>query len=166
MLLSNKEMTKEFAQLFDRDIRRLYKEMESYTSEELIWQKTEGIANSGGNLCLHLMGNLSEYIGRILGNNPYQRDRPLEFSATNIHKIELLTMVEKTREIVVKTLKNLDFEKLNEIYPENVLGYEMTVSYFLIHLEGHLNYHLGQINYHRRILMSNRATALSGGMDF
>jgi uncharacterized damage-inducible protein DinB len=145
-------MTKEFAQLFDRDIRRLYKEVESYSSEGLIWQKVEGISNSGGNLCLHLMGNLNEYIGRILGNNPYQRNRPLEFSATDIPKTELLTMVEATRENVVKTLENMDFEQLNEIYPENVLGYEMTVSYFLIHLNGHLNYHLGQINYHRRIL--------------
>ena len=145
-------MTTEFAQLFDRDIRRLYKEMESYPSEQLIWQKTEGIANSGGNLCLHLMGNLNEYIGRILGNNPYQRDRPHEFSAMDIPQKELLTIIEETRENVVKTLENLDFEKLNELYPENVLGYEMTVSYFLIHLEGHLNYHLGQINYHRRIL--------------
>ncbi len=145
-------MTTEFAQLFDRDIRRLYKEMESYPSEQLIWQKTEGIANSGGNLCLHLMGNLNEYIGRILGNNPYQRDRPHEFSAMDIPQKELLTMIEETRKSVVKTLENLDFEKLNELYPENVLGYDMTVSYFLIHLEGHLNYHLGQINYHRRIL--------------
>ncbi len=152
-------MTKEFAQLFDRDIRRLYKEIESYTSEELIWQKTESISNSGGNLCLHLIGNLNEYIGRILGSNSYQRDRPLEFSTTNVPQKELLTMVEKTRQVVVKTLENLDFEKLKEIYPENVLGFEMTVSYFLIHLEGHLNYHLGQINYHRRILTSNRDTA-------
>lgn len=145
-------MTTEFAQLFDRDIRRLYKEMESYPSEQLIWQKTAGIANSGGNLCLHLMGNLNEYIGRILGNNPYQRDRPHEFSAMDIPQKELLTMIDETRKSVVKTLENLDFEKLNELYPENVLGYDMTVSYFLIHLEGHLNYHLGQINYHRRIL--------------
>ncbi len=145
-------MTKEFAQLFDRDIRRLYKEMESYTSEELIWQKAEGIFNSGGNLCLHLMGNLNEYIGRILGGNPYERDRPLEFLATNIPQKELLTRIETTREIIARTLENLDPEKLKEKYPENVLGYEMTVSYFLIHLEGHLNYHLGQINYHRRIL--------------
>ena len=159
-------MTKERAQLFDRDIRRLYKEMESYTSEELIWQKAEGISNAGGNLCLHVMGNLNEYIGRILGGNPYERDRPLEFSATNIPQKELLMRIEATREIIVETLENLDFEQLNEIYPENVLGYDMTVSYFLIHLEGHLNYHLGQINYHRRILTSNRATAQSGGTDF
>jgi uncharacterized damage-inducible protein DinB len=152
MLLSNKGMTKEFAQLFDRDIRRLYKEMESYTSEEIIWQKVESISNPAGNLCLHLVGNLNEYIGRILGQNPYQRDRPYEFSAVNVPQKELLSMVEKTREVVVKTLESLEFHKLNEIYPENVLGYEMTVSYFLIHLEGHLNYHLGQINYHRRIL--------------
>jgi uncharacterized damage-inducible protein DinB len=145
-------MTKELALLFDRDIKRLIKEMESYPNEAALWQKVEGISNSSGNLCLHLIGNLNEYIGRIIGNNPYQRDRPLEFSAMDVPQKELLKMLEATREIVVKTLENLNFEKLNEIYPENVLGYEMTVSYFLVHLNGHLNYHLGQINYHRRIL--------------
>lgn len=159
-------MINEFSQLFDRDIRRLYKEIESYTAEELIWQKTEGIANSGGNLCLHLMGNLNEYIGRILGGNPYKRDRPLEFSATNIPQGELLSRIESTRLIIVRTLENLEADKLKDKYPENVLGYDMTVSYFLIHLEGHLNYHLGQINYHRRILSSTRVIAQSGGTDF
>ncbi len=145
-------MTNEFSQLFDRDIRRLYSEIESYSTEELIWQKAEGIANSGGNLCLHLMGNLNEYIGRILGKNPYIRDRPLEFSATNIPQKELLSRIESTRATIVQTLDHLEMNKLKDKYPENVLGYDMTVSYFLIHLEGHLNYHLGQINYHRRIL--------------
>ena len=43
-------------------------------------------------------------------------------------------------------------DKLNETYPINVFGYEMTTEYFLTHLTTHLTYHLGQINYHRRLL--------------
>ena len=148
----NTKMTNEFAKLFDRDLNRLKKEIESYQDEATLWQKVEGISNSAGNLCLHLIGNLNEYIGRILGNNPYQRNRPLEFSATGVPKAELGEMLEDVHKKVVKTLEEMPLERLGETYPEEVLGYPMTVSFFLIHLNGHLNYHLGQINYHRRIL--------------
>lgn len=147
-------MTKEFARLFDRDLNRLRKEIENYHDAAALWQKVEGISNPAGNLCLHLIGNLNEYIGRIIGNHPYERNRPLEFSATDVPKTELLRMVEDTQAKVVKTLEELPFDRLGETYPEEVLGYPMTISYFLIHLNGHLNYHLGQINYHRRILTS------------
>lgn len=145
-------MTHEFQHLFERDINRLYNEIAAYPDEAHLWLKSEGIANPAGNLCLHLIGNLNEYIGRILGGNPYTRNRPYEFSATGVPKNDLLKQIEQTKTVIVQTLGNLAPQRLSEIYPEEVLGYEMTVSYFLIHLEGHLNYHLGQINYHRRIL--------------
>jgi hypothetical protein len=145
-------MKKTFITLFERDLKRLYKEIEAYTEDSKLWQKTEGIANPAGNLCLHLIGNLSEYIGRQLGGIPYERNRPLEFSATGVSKQELLDKIIHVQEIVEKTLKGLKVKQLKEKYPENVLGYDMTVHYFLVHLSGHLNYHLGQINYHRRIL--------------
>ncbi len=138
--------------LFNRDLNRLYKEIESYTDESVIWQKAEGIANPAGNLCLHLVGNLNEYIGRQIGRIPYQRNRPLEFSATGVPKKELLAMVSRTQEVVETALTNMRNSELSDKYPEDVLGYEMTIHYFLVHLNGHLNYHLGQINYHRRIL--------------
>jgi uncharacterized damage-inducible protein DinB len=138
--------------LFNRDLNRLYKEIEAYTDEAIIWQKAEGITNPAGNLCLHLVGNLNEYIGRQIGRMPYQRNRPLEFSATGVSQKELLSMVKNTQEVVETALKTMKNEQLSDIYPENVLGYEMTTGYFLVHLNGHLNYHLGQINYHRRLL--------------
>ena len=145
-------MKNTFITLFNRDLNRLYKEIESYADESVIWQKAEGISNPAGNLCLHLVGNLNEYIGRQIGEIPYQRNRPLEFSATNISKKELLEMIQATQKNVEIALKTMENAQLSAIYPENVLGYEMTVHYFLVHLNGHLNYHLGQINYHRRLL--------------
>jgi hypothetical protein len=138
--------------LFNRDLNRLYKEIEAYTDEAIIWQKAEGITNPAGNLCLHLVGNLNEYIGRQIGRIPYQRNRPLEFSATGVPQTELLTMVKNTQEVVEMALIDMRKSDFLDKYPENVLGYDMTVHYFLVHLNGHLNYHLGQINYHRRIL--------------
>ena len=108
--------------------------------------------NSGGNLCLHLLGNLNTYIGAELGKSGYVRQRDLEFSMKDIPKTELFEKIESLIEIVDSTFKQLLEEDLKKDYPTEALGYRMTTGYFLIHLLAHLNYHLGQINYHRRLL--------------
>lgn len=137
--------------LFQRDLKVLLKEIEQYPDENLIWQTVKGTSNSGGNLALHLVGNLKTYIGKNLGNIDYLRNRELEFSAKNIPRLEVLQAINETLEAVTITLTQLSQEQFSNTYPENVLGYEMSTEYFLIHLHGHLTYHLGQINYHRRI---------------
>lgn len=147
-------MKRSIAQVFEKDLNRLKLEIEAFKVEENIWLKSDGINNSAGNLCLHIIGNLNYYIGAILGNTGYIRNRPLDFT-DKVTKHNLLETIEKTQIVVLKTLENLNPEHLEKIYPEDVLGYKMTTEYFLIHLLGHLNYHLGQINYHRRILCYN-----------
>ena len=147
-------INQELGNLFKRDLNRLIKEIESYQSEESLWIIKEGISNSGGNLALHLVGNLRTFIGKNLGDIAYTRNREAEFSSKNIPKETLLNMLEETKLMVLKILESLTIKDLEEIYKEEVLGYEMTTQYFLIHLYGHLNYHLGQINYHRRLLSS------------
>ena len=136
--------------LFERDLKRLKTEIESYSEENKLWVIEKEISNSAGNLCLHLCGNLQHYIGNVLGGSGFIRDRENEFSAKNIARKELLNQIETTRTGVKKTLTDLQEKDLEKIYPEKVFGYEMTTAFFLIHLSGHLNYHLGQINYHRR----------------
>jgi uncharacterized damage-inducible protein DinB len=125
-----------------------------YDVQEKLWIKAEGINNSAGNLCLHILGNLNNYVGAILGKTGYVRDRTAEFSGRTT-KDHLLKSLVETTEMVKQTISNLDSEVLNQIYPDYVFGFEMKTDYFLIHLVGHLNYHLGQINYHRRILCYN-----------
>lgn len=138
--------------LYNRDLNKLKVEIESYQNEESLWKIDENISNSGGNLCLHLLGNLNTYIGAELGNLGYVRQRDLEFSLKDIPKNELLEKLESLIEIVNSTLEKLSDEDLKKDYPQEALGYKMTAKYFLIHLLSHLNYHLGQINYHRRLL--------------
>ena len=138
--------------LYNRDLNRLKVEIESYQKEESLWKIDKSISNSGGNLCLHLLGNLNTYIGAELGNSGYVRHRDLEFSSKNIPKTELLEKLESLIQIVNSTLEKLSDEDLKKEYPTEALGYKMTTEYFLIHLLSHLNYHLGQINYHRRLL--------------
>ena len=144
-------INKELQKLFERDLNKLINEIESYQNEESLWLISEDIRNSGGNLALHLVGNLRTYIGKNLGGFEYIRNRETEFSAKNIPKETVLSMIKETRIIVLTTLELLNIKQLEGIYTEEILGYEMTTQYFLIHLYGHLNYHLGQINYHRRI---------------
>ena len=140
------------SQLFERDLTKLKAEIKAYTNESDLWKTADGISNSGGNLCLHLVGNMKHFIGKTLGNIPYERAREKEFSDKNIPIDVLEKSVDETLDGVLKTLNSLNDNELNNIYPINVFGKEMTTEWFLIHLYGHLNYHLGQINYHRRLL--------------
>ena len=147
-------MHQSLLKLFQRDILNLYKEIELYQDESQLWEILDGTNNSGGNLALHLMGNLNTYFGNNLGNMGYVRNRESEFSDKNIPKEILLKSIEEVNQVVSKVLENLTNEQMKANYPENVLGYEMTTEYFLIHLHGHLTYHTGQINYHRRFLVN------------
>ncbi|WP_316632970.1 DUF1572 family protein [uncultured Flavobacterium sp.] len=138
--------------LFDRDLNKLKLEIESYQNENQIWAIDKQISNSAGNLCLHLIGNINHFIGNQLGKTDYVRDRPSEFSLKNVPQSELITKIEDTILVVDKTLDMLSVKDLEEIYPLIVFEKEMTTSFFLVHLSTHLAYHLGQINYHRRLL--------------
>jgi hypothetical protein len=140
------------ASLFERDLKKLEEEIKQYEQESLLWKTDGGIKNSGGNLCLHLCGNLQYYVGTRLGGTGYERNRPLEFSAKNINRSQLIEEIKRTKQAVLTTLEKMNDNDLHEIYPEEVLGYPMTTVFFLIHLSGHLSYHLGQINYHRRLI--------------
>lgn len=145
-------ITESIKSLFTRDLNKLKSEIESYQNEETIWKIDKNILNSAGNLTLHLVGNINHFIGAILGNSGYVRNRELEFSLKDIPRTELIQQIEKTIEIVNSSLEKLSEEEVKKEYPLEPLGYPMTTEYFLIHLVAHLDYHLGQINYHRRLL--------------
>ena len=138
--------------LFNRDLNKLKVEIESYQNENQIWAIDKSISNSAGNLCLHLIGNLNTYIGAELGKTAYIRNRPLEFSLKDVPKSELITKIDETILIINNTLDSLTETDLEKIYPQIVFEKEMTTEFFLVHLSTHLAYHLGQINYHRRLI--------------
>jgi uncharacterized damage-inducible protein DinB len=142
-------------QIFDRDIDKLKLEIESFKDEGNLWITSGSISNSAGNLCLHLIGNLNHFIGAVIGESGYVRNREAEFNSKNIDSAKLIKMIRDTRDEVSSALKNFDESKLSSVYPIQVFGYDMTYEYFLLHLNTHLSYHLGQINYLRRIIDSN-----------
>jgi uncharacterized damage-inducible protein DinB len=140
--------------LFERDLSKLEEEIAAYETAAGIWRVPPGITNSAGNLCLHLCGNLQNYVGAVLGKTGYVRNRELEFSARNVPTEDLLVLISSTRRIILSVIAGLTAEDLEKIYPEKVFSGSMSTGYFLVHLSTHLNYHLGQINYHRRLTQS------------
>ncbi|WP_407570865.1 DinB family protein [Deinococcus altitudinis] len=147
-------MISELALLYTRDLDKVMAEIAAYPDEDALWKVTGQIANPAGNLALHLVGNLSQFVGDDLGDVPFARDRDSEFARKDVPRAELLSELKRTRELVEQTLARLDGSRLDRPHPRQPPGFPegMTSRYFLIHLYGHLNYHLGQINYHRRLL--------------
>ena len=145
-------LTKILSELYERDLAKLRTEIESYSNEGDLWKTSEGISNSGGNLCQHLTGNLQHFFGAVLGGAVYVRDRDAEFASKGTTKADLLTDIDAAEKSVKETLEKLSDEDFAKTYPIEVFGQPMTTGYFLTHLATHLNYHLGQINYHRRLL--------------
>lgn len=139
-------------QLFTRDLNKLKSELVQYSREETIWSVPPGINNSAGNLTLHLIGNLKTYIGVELGQSDYIRDRDREFSDRDVLRADLLTQLDETIAIIQQTLPTLDPARLDEEYPLLVFKVKMSTGFFLVHLATHLGYHLGQVNYHRRLI--------------
>ncbi|MDR2230225.1 MAG: DUF1572 domain-containing protein [Flavobacteriaceae bacterium] len=138
--------------LFKRDLLKLKTEIESYQSEENIWKISQHISNSAGNLCLHLIGNLNHFIGAITGKTGYIRNREAEFSLKDVPRTQLTEMIDNTILVIENTLNNLSEDDLKKEYPLVVFEDKMSTEFFFTHLTAHLAYHLGQINYHRRLL--------------
>ncbi len=138
--------------IFERDLNTLEKEINLYPDEASIWKITGDIKNSAGTLSLHLCGNLQHFIGAVLGKSGYVRNRDYEFSARHVSRKVLLEEINRTKVSVTSTLERIDPVLLKQEYPVKVFDFPMTTTYFLIHLVAHLGYHLGQLNYHRRLL--------------
>ncbi len=154
-------LANELAALFARDVERLIQELRAFPDTAAVWKTTPGVTNSAGTLALHLEGNLREYIGRQLGQIAYSRQRPLEFSARGVEQSELIARLLAVKTEIPPVIAALTDSQLEAHFPEAVLGKPMKTRQFLIHLEGHLSYHLGQVDYLRRFLTGNGAINLA-----
>ncbi len=150
----------ELAALYRRDLTRLGQELRAIPDDATLWTKPPGIANSIGNLVLHLEGNLREYIGRHLGEVLYTRQRDLEFSQTGLSIENLLARVEALAALIPEIISGLSAADLHQLYPEEPFNSPISTAQYLVSLHSHLNYHLGQIDYLRRIVTG------SGPIDF
>ncbi len=142
-----------------RDLRALSREVTAYPSDESLWQPVPGITNTGGTLALHLTGNLQHFVGAVLGGSSYRRDRDAEFNRRDATRAELAAEVERAIAAVEATLPRLTPAQLEAPFPQEVGGKRLPTARFLTHLASHLAYHLGQLDYHRRMVAPGSGTA-------
>lgn len=146
--------TSDFLWLFDNGLNKLKEELLAYNDENAMWIIEKDIKNSAGHLAQHLVGNLKTFVGKYMGQIPYTRERDREFNERQFDRATLLRLIDETRETISKTLTNKDASFLESTFPAEavMIKEDQTNGFMLAHLYAHLNYHLGQINYHRRLL--------------
>jgi uncharacterized damage-inducible protein DinB len=137
---------------YERDIRKLIEEINLFKNEENLWRTSGSVKNSSGNLVLHIIGGLNHFIGATLGQTGYVRNRDYEFEQKGVERKNLVAELEKLIPLIHHTVNHLTQEQLNAEFPIFFDKPKTTTSYVLVQLLTHLNYHLGQVNYLRRIL--------------
>ncbi len=139
-------------EIYERDLNNLKKEINLYSDEATLWIVKDEISNSAGNLTLHLIGNLNHFLGALLDNSGYVRQRDLEFSSKNVSREDLNSKIDATIKVVKTALENLSDEDFEKNYPEKFQEKTVKTDFMLLQTIVHVNYHLGQINYHRRLI--------------
>jgi hypothetical protein len=141
-----------------RELNSLRLEIEAYPTDADLWAIVPGIVNPGGTLALHLSGNLQHFVGAVLGGSTYVRNRDAEFSTRGLSRADVVQRVDDAISAVQTTFKSLEPSDLAAEYPEPVAKMRLNTGDFLTHLASHLAYHLGQVDYHRRIVTGSPAT--------
>lgn len=135
---------------YERDIRKLMEEVNLFRDDQNLWKTQGAVKNSCGNLVLHIAGGLNYFIGEGLAQTGYVRNRELEFSKKEVDKQELISQLEELIPLISKTVSSLTPEQMEKEFPIFFDKPGTSVSYVLVQLLLHLNYHLGQVNYLRR----------------
>lgn len=141
-----------YIQIFQRDLLKLKEELSLYANEGDLWKLADGISNPPGTLALHLIGNLNHFIGATLGNTGYVRNREAEFALKDVPRQSILADIDALLPVISASLGKLTLADYENEFPLEVAGRRFPTGQFMLHLIGHLSYHLGQINYHRRLL--------------
>lgn len=153
-------LASELAALYGRDIARVIVELRAFPDTASLWTTAPGVSNAAGTLALHLEGNLRYFIGLQLGRIAFVRDRPLEFSARDVEQADLIARLEAVGEMVPRVIGALGPAQFVATFPEKYMDKTISTQQLLVHLLGHLNYHLGQIDYLRRFVTANGAIEL------
>ncbi|HYC50282.1 MAG TPA: DinB family protein [Gemmatimonadaceae bacterium] len=146
--------------LLVRELRACKRQLEAYPDDASAWRPVPGIPNVAGTLALHVAGNIQHFFGAILGHDGYVRDRDSEFARRDVPRQALYTALDAAIASVERTLPGVRDETFAGPYPEPIAKRRVKTQDFVIHLVAHLAYHLGQMDYHRRVV-----TGDSKGLD-
>lgn len=140
------------ANLYEKDLRVLITEVNQFKNEDNLWKTMGTVKNSAGNLVLHIIGGLNHFFGATLAHTGYVRNRDQEFSNKGVKREDLVAGLEKVIIVVTKTLNDLTQQDLEAEYPIIFDGEKKTTMFIVVRMYAHLSYHLGQVNYLRRIV--------------
>jgi hypothetical protein len=152
-------LLEDFKAILLRDIAGLERELDLYPDDASVWKNLSGVPNTAGNLILHLSGNLQHFFGAVLGNTGYVRNREAEFSRRDVPRSELEKELAGSRESVLTAFSKLTESSLEQPYPVNIGDATFTTRLAILHFLCHLTYHLGQMDYHRRVVTGNDVSA-------
>lgn len=151
-------MLNELRAVLVRDLDAAARAVEAYPSDDALWRIVPGITNPGGALARHLAGNLRHFIGVVLGKGTYVRDRDAEFAARGLTRAVVAEELRAGAREVDAAMQRLSARPRGEVeallsapFPVLVLGKQFTTAQFLTHLVAHFGYHVGQLDYHRRM---------------
>ena len=146
--------TDQYSWLFRKGLDKTKEELLAYADEENLWVIRGEIKNSSGHLAQHLAGNLKLFVGKVMGGIDYTRERDREFNERQFTREQLVGLLEETAAIIEQSLTGKDAAFFDLPFPHEVVSIKegQTNGFMLTYLYAHLNYHLGQINYHRRLI--------------
>ncbi|HET8963143.1 MAG TPA: DUF1572 family protein [Chitinophagales bacterium] len=145
-------MNSDFTTILSQGIDKIISELNQYENEMDIWEIDGEIKNSAGNLAIHLSGSINYFIGAVMAKNGYVRNRDAEFSEKNISREKMISELNTTKTMMEEFISQQDADFYNAIFPLQTFGENRSNHYALMIMAVHLNYHLGQINYHRRLI--------------
>lgn len=145
-------MNSDFTTILSQGIDKIISELNQYENETDIWKIDGDIKNSAGNLALHLTGSINYFIGAVMSDNGFVRNRDAEFSDKNISREQMISELIKSKTMMEEFISKQDTDFYTAIFPLQTFGENRSNHYALMIMAVHLNYHLGQINYHRRLI--------------
>lgn len=152
-------LLEDFKMLYLREIATLERELDLYPDDASVWTELPGLPNPAGNLVLHLAGSLQHFFGATLGKTGYQRNREAEFTKHHVSRSDLKQELSNARQGVIAAFENLTKNRLTDVFPVQFADAPFSIRLTLLQFLGHLAYHLGQVDYHRRVVTGNSASA-------
>lgn len=149
----NDSLVKDLAELYVNDVKAFIDNLNEIPEDKL-WNAPKHIPNSAGILAQHIAGNLNHYIGKALGKTGYKRNRDAEFRISDKSKSDLIEDLQDVIKMLRTVIPDISEEQLDAPLPVNA-PHSRTTRKALLHFYRHLNYHLGQLNYLKRMIANN-----------
>ncbi len=116
-------------------------------SQKEVWFRPNDQTVSVGNLVLHLIGNVNQWLISAVGGHPDNRNRKEEFDFMGpIPNEKLVNELDALAIAISSVLDDISPNELLSI--KKVQGFEESVLAILIHVTEHFSYHTGQITYY------------------